>query len=252
MRSVQGKHASYNIQSVVDDKNSLIIHTEAINDTSDINQFARQVNQANEVLNDPCEIACADAGYADTKELEKIDKQEIKVIVPSVSQTSGEAEKPFNKRQFNYDSKSDCYHCPKGHTLRYMSTNKKNGKRWYQIIDKALCFSCEHWGECTKGKSGRRIVRLPTETIREKLERQYTEKASKEIYTRRKAKVEHPFGHIKRNLKTDAFLLRGREGVQAETSILASCFNIARMITLFGGVGELVQNLREQKAIIGG
>lgn len=34
MRSVQGKHASYNVQHVVDDKNSLIVHAEPINDTS--------------------------------------------------------------------------------------------------------------------------------------------------------------------------------------------------------------------------
>jgi len=40
------------------------------------------------------------------------------------------------------------------------------------------------------------------------------------------------FGHIKRNLKTDAFLLHGRDGVQSDTSLLATCFNIARMITI--------------------
>jgi hypothetical protein len=71
---------------------------------------------------------------------------------------------------------------------------------------------------------------------------QYQEVASQEIYARRKTRVEHPFGHIKRNLKTDAFLLRGREGVQAETSLLATCFNVARMITIFG-VGVLREKL---------
>ena len=50
MRSIQGKHASYNVQSVVDDKNGLIVHAEAVNDTSDLKQFARQINQANDVL----------------------------------------------------------------------------------------------------------------------------------------------------------------------------------------------------------
>ena len=43
MRSIQGKHASYNVQSVVDDQNGLIIHAEAGNDTSDLNQFAPQI-----------------------------------------------------------------------------------------------------------------------------------------------------------------------------------------------------------------
>jgi hypothetical protein len=43
MHSVQGSHASYNVQSVVDDKNGFIVHAEAVGDTSDINQFARQI-----------------------------------------------------------------------------------------------------------------------------------------------------------------------------------------------------------------
>ena len=40
----------------------------------------------------------------------------------------------------------------------------------------------------------------------------------------RKARVEHPFGHIKRNLKTDGFLMRGQHGVNAETSLLGDVF----------------------------
>jgi len=94
MRSIQGKHASYNVQSVVDDKNGLIVHAEAVDDVNDLNQFARQIEQANEVLQKPCEVACADAGYADTEELEKIDAKGIKVIVPSHQQVSGDGKKP--------------------------------------------------------------------------------------------------------------------------------------------------------------
>ena len=41
MHSVQGSHASYNVQSVVDDKHGLIVHAEAVSETSDVNQFAQ-------------------------------------------------------------------------------------------------------------------------------------------------------------------------------------------------------------------
>jgi len=63
IKSIQGKHAGYNVQSVVDDKHGLIVHTEAIAEVNDRNQFALQINQANEVLEQPCKVACADAGY---------------------------------------------------------------------------------------------------------------------------------------------------------------------------------------------
>lgn len=46
--------------------------------------------------------------------------------------------------------------------------------------------------------------------------------------------MELPFGYMKRNLGAGQFLLRGKEGVNAEISILSTCFNMARMITIVG------------------
>ena len=104
MHSVQGSHAGYNVQSVVDDEHGLIVHSEAVSDTNDARQFARQIEQANELLEEPCNTACADAGYADTDELEKIDRKGITVIVPSQRQALHEGEKPFSKSHFTYDT----------------------------------------------------------------------------------------------------------------------------------------------------
>jgi hypothetical protein len=83
---------------------------------------------------------------------------------------------------------------------------------------------------------------MALEEEKEKFEAQYEEPGSQEIYKRRKARVELPFGHIKRNLKTDGFLIRGQTGVNAETSLLATCFNLARMITILG-VSGLIEKL---------
>jgi hypothetical protein len=242
MHSVQGSHASYNVQSVVDDEHGLIVHTEAISDASDARQFARQIDHANELFEASCKVACADAGYTDTVELEKIDQQGIKVIVPSQRQALHEAESPFSKSHFTYVKEQDCYICPEGHRLLYSFTRKRKGKRQYRMEDKRLCHRCRHFGQCTKAERGRNIIRLRNEEVKLKLEAQYEQASSQEIYARRKTRVEHPFGHIKRNLKTDAFLLRGCDGVQAETSLLATCFNIARTITIFG-VGVLREKL---------
>ena len=242
MHSVQGSHASYNIQSVVDDEHGLIVQIEAVNDTNDAHQFARQIDQANELLETPCKVACADDGYTDIAELEKIDQKKIKVIVPSQRQALHEEESSFSKSHFTFDKEQDCYLCPEGHRLLYSFTDKKKGKRQYRMEDKKFCHRCRHYGQCTKADRRRNIIRLRNEEVKLKLETQYEEEASQKIYARRKTRAEHPFGHIKRNLKTDAFLLRGRDGVQAETSLLATCFNIARMITIFG-VGTLIDKL---------
>lgn len=250
MRSIHGSHASYNAQSVVDDKNGLIIHADAVSETKDINQLSEQVEQAEEVMEKSCEVVCADAGYSNTKELEKLDGKDIQVVVPSQRQALHRPEKPFSKSQFTYNAQEDCYYCPEGHPLIY-STQKSGGEQLvYRIKDANLCRQCKNFGICTNARQGRKINRLLREELKEKIERQFNEPGSQEIYARRKTRAEHPFGHIKHNLGIRNFLLRGRDGAQAEISIGATCFNIARMITLLGGVLEFCFKVQSPTGLI--
>lgn len=234
INSIQGTHAGYSVEAVVDEKHGLIVSSDVVGENNDLGQFANQINQANEVLGSKCEVACADSGYANTEELEKIDKQGINVIVPSQRQASGREAKAFDKENFRYDSKRDCYICPQGHELTYRYTNNKEKSRVYKTSEGSICRGCAEFGVCTKSQEGRMITRLINEQLRQKIERQYSQPECQAIYKLRGQRVEHPFGHIKRNLKVDSFLLRGLDGVRAEMSILASCFNIARMISIIG------------------
>lgn len=233
----QGTHAGYNGQIVVDEQHGFIVHSDVVNKNNDRNQFAEQIEQANETLGEKCDNACADAGYANTDELKKVDDQDINVIVPSQEQISEKEPKPFDKEQFQYDSENDCYICPEGHQLPYSRFRKDKNCKEYKISDKSLCLKCKHFGVCTTSSKGRRINRLLNEEVKIKLERQYETEQSQAIFKLRKQKVELPFGHIKRNLGVNSFLLRSLDGVKAEMSILSSCFNIARMITIFGVTG---------------
>lgn len=233
-------YAGFNFQSTVDKKKGLILSVDVVSETNDLNQFATQINQANEILGKKCETAVADCGYASTDELEKIDNQGIKVIVPSQRQVTKKEPSLFAKERFIY--KYDYYLCPQGHKLTPYRLNKGNN-RVYKISDKKICLSCPYYGVCTTSPTGRTISRLLKEETRQKLEAQYDEPSSQEIYRLRKEKVELPFGHIKHNLKFDYFLLRGQKGAKAEASIIGTCFNLVRMITLLGVPG-LVKELK--------
>lgn len=99
------------------------------------------------------------------------------------------------------------------------------------------CQSCPAFGnrelgKCTSSPKGRRIIRMADENFKEQLEANYKRPENQEIYKLRKEKVEHPFGHMKHNLGAGQFMLRGKDKVNAEVSILSTCFNIARMITI--------------------
>lgn len=234
MKSVQGSHACYNVQSVVDDKNGLIVHADATNLPTDYKQLSKQIEQAQATIGKECDTACADAGYSDVDDLKNLDDQGINVVVPNQAQTSDKEPKPFSKKEFIFDEKNDQYKCPEGHYLRRSSHDKKTNQDIYRITSKKLCKRCQHYGKCTTDKKGRTIKRLVNEKLKEKLAVQYQTAESQTIYARRKERVEHPFGHLKRNLGMQNFLLRGIEGAQAEISIASTCFNIARMITLLG------------------
>jgi len=179
-------------------------------------------------------------GYSYVDELEKVDQQGIKVIVPSMKQAAGKTPGPFDKSHFDYDKETDSYTCPSGKTLTCRRTETDRGRNAYRP-DTGVCPACTHFGQCTKSRSGRKVTRMLNEELRQKFEHQYEQPDSQDIYRLRKEKVELPFGHIKHNLKAGGFLLRGLPGVRAEMAILSSCFNIARMITLMGVSGLMAK-----------
>lgn len=242
MHGHQGSHAGYNSQIVVDDRHGLIVHSDVVNDNNDLGQFASQIGQANQTLDEPCKAACADAGYANGEELEKIDAQGIAVIVPSSKQASGKDLGPFDKSRFRYVAGDDVYVCPQGIQLPYRRNNGRRGQMEY-YPGRGVCTKCKHFGVCTSNvTTGRKIIRYQNELVRQKIAAQYEQSCSQQIYSRRKQKVELPFGHIKWNLGVESFLLRGLAGVRAEMSVMCSCFNIARLIGLFG-VSGLIRRL---------
>lgn len=246
-KSRQGSHAGYNTQITVDEKNGLIVNSDVVSEPSDYTQFARQIEQAIETLGKPCQIAVADAGYSNVGIIQNTTDRGIDVIVPSQRQALHHPEDhPFSKDKFRYDSQNNRYICPAGQVLRYSHYSRKKEHYIYRIENASLCLGCSHYGVCTDAQRGRTIIRIRNEELREKLEARYASKEGQAIYRNRKAKVELPFGHVKRNLNAGAFLVRGLEKVRAEFSILASCFNIARMITLLGGVSGVVNRLASQ------
>lgn len=233
----QGSHAGYNGQFVVDGKNGLIVNSDVVDTNCDYGHLSSQIQQAQLVVNGKCETAVADSGYAEYEDISKLDKpningKNIDLIMPSISQASEKEKGPFDVSVFQYDAQNDCYTCPAGKILKYDSYDSSKKRRRYAAGK--VCLDCEHFGVCTKWKGGRTISRNDFEELRKKLEKRYEEPDAKEIYRKRKENVEHPFGHIKRNLGFGHFLLRGLEGVRAEWSLMACVYNITRMISIFG------------------
>jgi transposase len=247
VKSAQGTHCGYCMQTVVDDKKGLIVHTDVVSEPNDSNQIAVQISGAETDLGRECKAACTDSGYSDITEIAKLELVGKAVIMPSQSQASHKRTEigPFAKAKFTYDSDSDCSLCPEGHRLIFRRfQDKAKQKRDYRIEKPNECRSCAHFGTCTKSKQGRTVTRHVLEEVREAVSKRFEEPEAVQIYKRRKARVEHPFGFIKKVLGYGQFVLRGRQGVRAEASILATCFNLRRMITLLGGVAGFMAAIK--------
>ena len=245
MKSRQGSHAGYNGQLVTDDTHGLIVSTDVTTSKNDLNELSKQIEKADETLGKPCKNVCADAGYSSVDDIKTLLDQQKTVIVPNNKQAQKEPkEDRFGKKAFSYNPDTDTYTCPNGEEM-YRGNYRSNGNRIdYRMKGPSACRSCVHFGACTSSSSGRRIYRLVNEKTKEILEKSYESKEGQQLYAKRKERVEHPFGHIKRNLGAGTFLLRGLDGVNAELSLLGTCFNITRMITIIGGVTPLIENLK--------
>jgi hypothetical protein len=237
INSIHGTGAGYSAQIVVDDKNGLIVSGDAVSVNTDLGQFSEQIAKAQLELGKKCQIAVADSGYAWTDDLGKIDGQGIQVIVPTQRIASGKKVGEFDKRNFRYEAESDCYICPRGEVLKFAWLDKKSNTRIYRLEKEGACLKCAAFGKCTRARSGRKIMRLMQEELRDRLEKKYALPWNQAIYKRRQQKVELVFGHMKRNLGVQSFLLRGLEGAKAEVALLSICFNVRRMLSILGQEG---------------
>jgi hypothetical protein len=115
-----------------------------------------------------------------------------------------------------------------GLRLIFLRFKEKERQREYRIEKQSHCRSCSYYGICTKAKRGRTITRHELEEVAQRVSGRSEEPEIRRINDRRKARVEHQFGFIKKILGFGQFQLRGREGAAAEATIVATCLNVRK------------------------
>ncbi|RJP36031.1 MAG: hypothetical protein C4547_08240 [Phycisphaerales bacterium] len=88
------------------------------------------------------------------------------------------------------------------------------------------CAGCPHGAACCHDPTqGRLVSRDPYEEHRERLRGRMATQEGRNIYKRRKRRVELRFGHIKRNMGVRRFLRRGMDKVKTEWSLVCTAVN---------------------------
>ena len=236
VKSGQGV-AGYNVQAVVDDKHKLIVASEVVNDSSDVNQLHAMAKAAKEALGAETLQVLADEGYYSSTELKACEDDGITAYVPP-SEGNGLLEKAgrFSLKNFSYDGAADAYTCPAGQLLRPMEgrwTNTSGRVEIRYASRTKICRACPSRAKCLSPKASQRIIRRwEHEDVLER-HRARMEGAS-ELMRRRSAIVEHPFGTLKCRAGYRHFLVRGFDKVRGEWSLMALCYNFTRVLNILG------------------
>lgn len=235
MKGRQGQHVSYNIQAAVDDKNKLVAEFAVINEENDVNSLAAMAQAAKQELAVEQLKVCADRGYYNTAQIKECEDAGIEVYMerPRAKQKEG----IFPLASFTYDESKDVYECPAGKRLSFRVFDKSKQVKCYWT---EACHKCPLKSQCTTGKGPRKIKRPVGQAAAERMLQRVAQQP--EMLRVRKALVEHPFGTIKRWMRQDHFLTRGKEKVSGETSLTFLAYNLKRVLSIVG-VEQLIEAL---------
>ena len=244
----------YNVQSVVDSKNKLILDYDVSNQANDVGLLKPMsdkvfqdysLNTFIEENPDHIITEVADAGYYKASDLLDINSPNVKALVPKPksSHQSNSSSDSFNfsKDNFTYISDDDIYICPYGNTLSFSrnSTETRNGiTNHYKIYSCSSCSKCPFLDKCTKSINGRSIKRNVNEDTLLKIDNEY--KSDSSLYKLRKSLVEHPFGTIKRALGLTHVYIKGLDRISSWASSVFLVYNLKRVINILG-----IQKLKE-------
>lgn len=218
-----GATPGYNCQTVVDEKNHLIVTGKVTNNPTDRNELHKMAKAAKEQLGVETLTALADTGYFTGEELKKCKEEKIN---PVVCPTESRNQDGYGKDAFLYEEKEDVYICPKGHRLT------KHGKKTPQYYNEQACRECADREKCTK--SQKKVI-VPTEYEKELIEGKENYQKNIELYKKRQQLSEHPFGTIKRGLGRDHFLLRTLPKVEIENTLNNLTYNLIRVVNIYTG-----------------
>lgn len=220
--------ACYNVQSVVDEKNKLLLDFEVSTHPNDKGSLPRMSERAKEIMELSKIKVLADKGHYYGEDIDQCEKNGTICLVAKISDTSKAPSRHYRRDKFKYDKESDNFICPEGKRLFFKRTNKDiNGKPLNRLYTNPnACRCCEKIELCTTSKTGRNINRAANQEALDIVDERMKKKENRKLYKKRQEIVEHPFGTVKHSWGYRQFLCRGQEKVSGEQSLAFLAYNL--------------------------
>ena len=192
----------------------------------------------------------ADKGYHNAAEMQKVLDLGHVTYVAGRKHAANNKETNYSPNHFCYDEGQNAYICPAGKLLQSTGClyNRKGNNHRFQTYraSRKDCRACSLREQCLTAtgvakNAARNISRLEHASAVEANHNNLYQNS--DIYPQRQAIVEQPFGTLKRQWTGYYTLLRGKEKVDGEFTLLACCYNIRRSVSILG-VLDLLKRLK--------
>lgn len=238
MRKPAHNVVAYNAQIAVDDAHKLIIATDVSTRGTDANELSNMGHQSKEALYQEALTVVADAGYYSKHEIKACLEDDITPIIPIPDKEhQQELNNKYTRSAFVYDQDKDAYLCPAHQWLTRSQTTQLKNKvlSWLYKLPSATCKACPSKIQCLPAKTPHKsIFRWEYESIVDEHRMRMETKEARQLVKKRSGIVEHPFGTIKRRLGWDHYLVRGKQKVLGETSLIMFTYNFTRVLKILG------------------
>lgn len=223
----------YTAQTTVDAKHKLFIDYKITNQ-NDKKAMGIMLKRAKTILRTNQFTALYDKGYHTGSEFHIADQLGIKTLVaiPAIGRSSQAPNPDYNAENFLYNDKSDTYTCPQGRTLTSNQNSYKARNYTFKQYKTSACKTCPVREQCTTAKSNGKIIQRSefTQNIQNNANRVAN---NQQLYKKRQALVEHPFGTIKRQWGFDHIMTKkGLESASADFGLIALTYNLKRLINI--------------------
>lgn len=238
MKSRDGNIPSYNVQSVVDEENKMIAHTEVFDSPVDNVLLEPVLDGLAEEMEIIPDAAVGDCGFYNTGQIESVETRQATTCYVSIPQ-----QKAAEEISFIYVKEQDEYRCSEDKRLPLKQKNKFNKGQFYDVYQGIECNDCRLKSKCTKSTYGRTIYRSENHEWQKKYRRRMAGPIAKQMIQLRKEIVEHPFGTIKYWMGKIPLLLRGKVKVATEINIYSTAYNFRRLLSIesFHDILDMIQ-----------
>lgn len=225
---------AYSVQTTVDAKHNIPIDYKLTNE-NDSKAMGGMTRRTKTILGKTDFTMLYDKGYHTGSEFAYAHAHGVEVIVAIPDVASHAPDMAFDVEHFSYNKPTDCYTCPAGKLLTTNGNwyNKDRGKSVSKVkhYKTNTCLSCSFFERCTKNKKGRFIERSEhADLIFDNKQRM---DANKQLYRKRQAIVEHPYGIIKR--QWGFYYVSTKKGMKraaSDVGLIFVAYNLRRIFNL--------------------